>query len=217
VAAWRNDWCQARCDNRRMFCPDAIAWGDFAAWVGALGAWFAAVGTTLTLAFGVYQWWKLRSNAAKEERIAQARHVYAVLDADNNRIVVGNSSSEPVYAVVVHYVYMDGHDPGSGEETEWRIGQVMQQPGQMGEAARNAARSPISQFRAVLQALPPGTYAVAKGQQMDSGGVEISFTDAADRHWVRRVTGALETRDRGAVDYFDIAGPVEYDKLALFA
>ena len=32
-------------------------------------------------------------------------------------------------------------------------------------------------------------------------------------HWVRRVTGALETRDRGAVDYFNIAGPVQYDKL----
>ena len=123
-----------------------------------------------------------------------------------------------MYAVVVHYVYMDGHDPGSGEETEWRIGQVMNDPNPLiAEAARNAARSPISQFRAVLQALPPGTFSVAKGQQMDNPGVEISFTDAANRHWVRRVTGVLETRDESAVQYFDIAGPVAYDKLAPFA
>jgi hypothetical protein len=27
------------------------------------------------------------------------------------------------------------------------------------------------------------------------------------------VTGKLETRDRDAVEYFDIAGPVQYDKL----
>jgi hypothetical protein len=204
-----------------VFCPDAIAWGDFAAWVGALGAWFAAVGTVATLAFGIYQWSKLRAAEAKEERIAQARHVYALLDADNNRIVVGNSSSEPVYAVVVHYVYMDGHDPGSGEETEGRIRLMVQQmqrgPGPFAEALSKAAKSPISQFRAVVQALPPGNYSVAKPQPMDSPGLEISFTDAADRHWVRRVTGALQTRDRGAVDYFDIAGPVEYDKLTPFA
>ena len=38
------------------------------------------------------------------ERIAQARRVYTWLDSNHNRLVVGNSSSEPVYAVVVHYV-----------------------------------------------------------------------------------------------------------------
>jgi len=206
-----------RCNNRPVFCPDAVAWGDVAAWVAASGAWFAAVGTTLTLAFGIYQWWKLRSDAAQDERIAQARHVYAFLDADNNRIVVGNSSSEPVYAVVVHYVYMDGHDPGSGEETEHRVGLLVQQmqksPGPFQQALSKAAQSPISQFRAVVQALPPGNYSVAKPQPMDSPGLEISFTDAANRHWVRRVTGVLQTRVSGAVDYFEIAGPVEYDKL----
>jgi len=203
-----------RCNNRPVFCPDAVAWGDVAAWVAASGAWFAAVGTTLTLAFGIYQWWKLRSDAAQDERIAQARHVYAFLDADNNRIVVGNSSSEPVYAVVVHYVYMDGHDPGSGEETESRIDQMVRQPGRIGDALRQAGKAKvISTFRAVLQALPPGNYSVGEGQPMDSPGLEISFTDAATRHWVRRVTGALQSRDRGAVDYFAITGPVEYDKL----
>jgi hypothetical protein len=132
-------------------------------------------------------------------------------------IVVGNSSSEPVYAVVVHYVYMDGHDPGGGEETEHRVRLLVQQrqksPGPFQEALSKAAQSPISQYRAVVQALPPGSYSVGKGPPMDSPGLEISFTDAATRHWVRRVTGALQPRDRGAVDYFAITGPVEYDKL----
>ena len=201
-----------------MFCPDSVDWGNIAAWVAGLL-------TAATLAFGVYQWFRLRSDTAKlkaeaaeDERIAQARRVYAYLDTNQKRMVVGNSSSEPVYAVVVHYVYMDGHDPGSGEETERNMNEVLNDPVPViAEAARNAARSPISQFRAVLQALPPGTYSVAKGQQMDSPGVEISFTDAANRHWVRRVTGALENRNESAITYFDIATPVQYDKLAPFA
>jgi hypothetical protein len=85
------------CDNRRMFCPDSVDWGNLAAWVAGLL-------TAATLAFGVYQWWKFRSDAAEDERIAQARRVYTWLDSNHNRLVVGNSSSEPVYAVVVHYV-----------------------------------------------------------------------------------------------------------------
>jgi hypothetical protein len=80
-----------------MFCPDSVDWGNLAAWVAGLL-------TAATLAFGVYQWWKFRSDAAEDERIAQARRVYTWLDSNHNRLVVGNSSSEPVYAVVVHYV-----------------------------------------------------------------------------------------------------------------
>jgi hypothetical protein len=39
------------------------------------------------------------------------------------------------------------------------------------------------------------------------------IAEAANRYRVRKVTGKLETRDRDAVEYFDIAGPVPYDKL----
>ena len=81
------------------------------------------------------------------------------------------------------------------------------------QAARQAARQPIRQFRAVVQTLPPGKYWLTIDPPMESPGLEIAFTDAAGRHWVRRVTGELCERDTGALHYYDIASPVEYDLL----
>jgi hypothetical protein len=195
-----------------VFCPNAIDWGNVATWL-------AGIATVLTLWFGIYQWATLRRDAQSErslklqyEHIAQASCIFAWIDADH--IVVGNSSTEPVYAVVVHYVYMDGRDPGTAEETEARIRQIVEQPGPIGATAREAARSPISQYRAVIQTLPPGNYLVAKAPPMASAGVEIAFTDRANTCWVRRVTGELvDTRDSSAVDYYAIQPPVEYDQL----
>jgi hypothetical protein len=119
-----------------------------------------------------------------------------------------------VYAVVVHYVFMDGHDPGSGEETEWRIRQMAHEgPPEVAELVKKAAVPPIRQFRAIVQTLPPGNFWVVKPQQMDNPGLEIAFTDGAGAHWVRRVTGELAERDTGAVEYHDIEPPVVDDLL----
>ena len=60
--------------------------------------------------------------------------------------------------MVVHHGFMDGRNPGSGEEKEARIRQLTQGPPEFAQAARQAARQPIRQFRAVVQTLPPGKY-----------------------------------------------------------
>ena len=206
-----------------MFCPNAVDWGNLATWV-------AGIATVLTLWFGIYQWATLRRDALNErslklqyEKIAQARRIFAWLLLDPRSghargIGIGNSSAEPVYAVVVHYVYMDGHHPGSGEETEWRIRQTMHEgPPEIRKAIQEAAVPPIQQFRAVVQTLPPGNYWVVKPQQMDNPGLEIAFTDGAGLHWVRRVTGELAERDTGAVDFHNIEPPVKYDLLNTYA
>lgn len=207
------------------FCPSAPAWGDIATWV-------AGAATVLTLLFAVYQWSKLRRDsyaaqqaAAAEQRIAQARRVAAWFDGSNPELIgfvqVSNSSDEPVYCVVVYEVHMDGGDrPGSGEEEEFGLRQTLNDIKQLeklghlpANTAENAAVHPAKQGRAILQTLPPGTYPLALYIGRHNPGLEIAFTDAAGRHWVRRATGELTERDRDALDHYGIQAPVDYSLL----
>ncbi len=214
----------------------AVDWNLVGVWFTGLATLLGAIGTVTAVFVALRQAKQarevamksqaasdqLRREAQEEKRVDQARRVFAWLILDPRTgyaqgIGIGNSSTEPVYAVVVHYVYMDGHEPGSGEETEWRTAQEVRQmqlgPPVMRQAIEQAAVPPIRQFRAVIQTLPPGNFWVAKPQQMDNPGLEIAFTDGAGLHWVRRVTGALEERDANAVDFHGIAAPVVYDLL----
>lgn len=49
--------------------------------------------------------------------------------------------------------------------------------------------------------------------QQDYPGVEIAFTDAAGRHWVRRVTGELIESPVDALDRYGVSRPVDYTQL----
>jgi hypothetical protein len=49
--------------------------------------------------------------------------------------------------------------------------------------------------------------------QQDYPGLEIAFTDAAGRHWVRRVTGELIESDTNVFDRYGIPPPVDYTQL----
>jgi hypothetical protein len=207
-----------------MFCPSAIVWGDIATWVTGFA-------TAATLFFGIFQWFRLRAQSiaeraakAEEERRAQARTVYAYL-ADTRSglgrafvappsVRVGNMSNEPAYAVVVHMVYMDGDKPGSGEETERNIRDVLRTLQSVAPGVAEAAARPVpTQMRAVIQTLPHGEFPLDLQVQQEHPGVEISFTDAAGRHWVRRVTGELTEREEGALEYYGIEPPVQYAQL----
>lgn len=208
-----------------MFCPSALVWGDVATWL-------AGIGTVATLIFAVVQWRILRKQSlaelsaqTKEQRVAQARRVSAWFDGSNPALVgfvrVSNTSSEPVSCVVVYEVYMDGGDrPGSGEESERDLQELlsslksMEQSGHLEpNTAENALVHPAKQMRAVLQTLPPGSYPLQLFVGRDNPGVEISFTDAAGRHWVRRATGELAERAENALDHYRIPRPVEYSLL----
>ncbi|MDA2893055.1 hypothetical protein PDG61_19190 [Mycolicibacterium sp. BiH015] len=215
-----------------MFCPYAPVWGDIATWLTGLATWLTGVVTAATLAFGVYQWFKLRSDsiaakdaAAQEERRAQARRVSAWFDGSDPSLVgfvrVSNTSDEPVSCVVVYEVYMDGGDrPGSGEESERDIQDTLRSIKDMEgrgylppNTAENALTPPAKQSRAILQTLPPGTYPLKLFIGRDNAGLEIAFTDSAGRHWVRRATGELIERDKNALNHYRIPAPVDYSFL----
>lgn len=199
-----------------VFCPNPIDWTALGTVAGAVFTGAAAVGTVGTLIYAVRTGNQTRSAAVKEERLAQARRVYAWLDKAVGAGVVrlGNMSDEPVYTVVVYIVHMDGEKPGTGEETESHLRQMLQGLQSMAPGVAEAATTPpAKQFRAVIQALPHGTHRVPLQVQQDYPGLEIAFTDAAGRHWVRRVTGELIESPVNALDRYGISTPVDYTQL----
>lgn len=199
-----------------VFCPNPIDWTAVGTVAGAVFAAAAAVGTVGTLIYAIRTANQTRSAAAKEERLAQARRVYAWLDMAVGAGVVrlGNMSDEPVYMVIVYIVYMDGEKPGTGEETESHLRELLRGLQSMAPGvAEAAATPPAKQFRAVIQAVPHGTHWVPLQVQQDYPGVEIAFTDAAGRHWVRRVTGELIESPCNALDRYGVSTPVDFTQL----
>jgi hypothetical protein len=206
-----------------VFCPNPIDWTAVGTCVGATFTGAAAVGTVGTLIYAVRSTNQARKDTdalqrrvADEERRAQARRVSAWLDEAIGTGVVrlANLSDEPVYTVVVYMVYMDGEKPGSGEETEFGLREMLRSLKEMAPGlAEAAATPPAKQLRAVIQTLPHGTHWVALQVQQDYPGLEVAFTDAAGRHWVRRVTGELIERDTNALDHYGIPTPVDYTQL----
>jgi hypothetical protein len=41
--------------------------------------------------------------------------------------------------------------------------------------------------------------------------IEIAFTDARGRSWIRRATGRLESIDKDPVDYYDLPQPFNWN------
>jgi hypothetical protein len=146
-------------------------------------------------------------------RIYLERHVGRP-NLHNLGAIAPTCPDEPVYAVVVYFVYMDGDKPGTGEETESHLRQMLRSLESMAPGvAAAAATPPAKQLRAVIQALPHGTHWVALQVQQDFPGLEVAFTDAAGRHWVRRVTGELIESPVNALDRYGIPTPVDYTQL----
>jgi hypothetical protein len=170
-----------------VFCPNAVEWGDFAAWVGAIATVLAAIGTVGTLIWTVRQTVALRREAAHKGERAQAESVCAWIHGDwavdNTTFRLRNGSHEPVYNAVVDFVWLQG--------AAWHTAQ--QAPEGL-EANR---------IRAILQVLPPGDYTVdiagpTNHVTQGAPGVELAFTDAANRNWVRGATGQLDLTRRFA-------------------
>lgn len=200
-----------------LFCPDPVDWTAVGTVAGALFTGAAAVGTVGTLIYAIKDANQTRKTEAEENRVAQARRVYAWLDSSKGAGVVrlGNMSDEPVYRVVVYIVYnKDGERPGTGEEAEADLRETLRSLQSMAPGLAEKAATPVDkQFRAVVQTLPHGTHWVPLYAQQNHEGVEIAFTDAAGRHWVRRVTGELiESREDAFVRY-GIPSPVDYTQL----
>lgn len=199
-----------------IFCPNPVDWT-------AVGTCAGAVGTVGTLIYAIWtanraraEAQALRQQTADEKRRAQARRVFAWIDAavSTGVVRVANTSEEAVYMVVIYMVYMDGESPGTGEETEAQLREMLRRLEAMAPGvAEAAATPPAQQMRAVIQTVPHGRHWVPLQVQRDYPGIEIAFTDAAGRHWVRRVTGELIESESNAFVRYGIPTPVEYTQL----
>lgn len=110
-------------------------------------------------------------------------------------VTLRNASSEPVYDVVVWLVLVQGAGPRSGEES-----------------AKVGGMRP-----ATLAILPPGSYWSSVGGWSPGmyarPGVEVAFTDAAGRHWVRRAHGRLDQLASDSVTHYGLSRPVDWETM----
>jgi hypothetical protein len=149
----------------------------------ALGSIATAIALFLLLA----QW---RDQVASGER-AQASLVSAWVTNINEpgfgtRAVLNNAGTEPVYRVIVWLVSVTGNGPPDGKAAA--VGQVQ----------------PFT-----LSILPPGQFPTRLPEfhygAHSRAGLEISFTDAANRHWVRQPNGQLVQINAPGAEYYGIS------------
>jgi hypothetical protein len=197
--------------------------------LGDLPTWLAAVGTVGALAAALIQIGNERKNRLAvaerqefERHQAQARLIAAYLGSDETRgrpgatsrqdeeagegrtpINIVNSSSEPVYRLVVGVVFVQGAGPRSIEAF---LSLRRDNPEQ---------RLPIT----TATVLPGGTWRVwiaGTGWSAILSGrasAEVAFTDRSGAHWIRRGTGALEELAEEPLEYFkrwELYGPYEF-------
>lgn len=192
---------------------------------------FSAIGTVGALIWAVVNGLQLRREAeadrrkteateaaaVAEKRIDQARRVCGwitragltehqlMLHPYTHRVLLSNTSAEPVYELVAYLVWVQGAAPRTGE-------QLQMEP-----------HTPIRGIRAIVQVLPPGNYQLIlegpSNQPMQGQlGLEIAFTDAAGRSWIRRVpSGELNELTVGPVKHYNIGRPLQYHQIEPWA
>jgi hypothetical protein len=153
----------------------------------------AAVGTVGAFVAAFWQIWVERSARQRSEREAQALRVSAWWAGENATVL--NASTTPVYRLVVWLVtFQGGGGPRTGEEIV---------KGFAGDL-----------LPATVSVLPPGRYSVPlppfEGGMSMKPAVELGFTDAAGRHWIRRGDGRLERIRLEPALYYGIGLPQDW-------
>ncbi len=116
-----------------------------------------------------------------------------------------NGSDLPVYGVVAWVVGSGDVAPATGEEWVRRIG-----PGTAPRDGVFGAGEPSTPT--VLPLLPPGVTALELPAWAGSGSggrpaIEMAFTDAKGRHWIRRGSGHLASIDAPAWRHYGFTSP----------
>lgn len=200
--------------------PALLTAADVAINAALIVSTLSAIGTVGALIWAVLNGLQLRREAdadrrkAKateaaalaEKRIDQARRVCGWITRGTpietgsvrypyvQRALLSNTSPEPVYELVAYLVWVQGSGPRTGEEMQTHGG--------------------TNEMRAIVQVLPPGNFQLTllgpSNQPMQGQlGLEIAFTDAAGRSWVRRVpTGELEELKTGPTKHYNISRPL---------
>lgn len=159
--------------------------GDFA----TIGAWGTAV-------VGLLQIRNERHLRRANDRLRQASKISGwLIDASSVPAVasLNNASDTPVFAAVVSMIALQGKVPSSCPE---------------------AVVSPRP-FRTYLSVLPPGCFQVNLPSSGRAPGIqfelELGFTDAAGRFWIRRGNGALGEIPTSPIAYYRIPHPIDWD------
>lgn len=170
----------------------AVAWGDVATWIAAIGT-VGAVVVALRLA---------RADSVARSRADRRRQAeavtswisdqYTLVDGENRfvaPVTIYNGSGQLVYRVVISLV-KDAR--GQGETSP--------QPGH--------------EWRVFLGELPPGrteaTIDHPGGGMHFRAAVELAFRDAAGRSWVRKTDGRLEELRDDPARYYDLSEPLPW-------
>jgi hypothetical protein len=105
-----------------------------------------------------------------------------------------NSSDQPVYRLIAWLVTYPG-GMATGEEAARRRGESEEQ-------------------LAAYGVVPPGMYELELPEfvfgMLNKPAVEISFTDAAGRHWIRRQDGRLVEMKRPPVEHYGLLEPLDW-------
>jgi hypothetical protein len=140
-----------------------------------------------------------RSRSAEAEK-AQARRIVAWVNdvSDDEKgptvAVLRNSSDEPVYRLLAWLAYY----PGPTSE-------ILARGGHNNSTPSPYLIVPPGNFQIEL---PPFVHGMHKRPL-----VEIAFTDAAGRHWIRRQNGSLERIGKSAVEHYGFSEPLDWSAL----
>jgi hypothetical protein len=116
-----------------------------------------------------------------------------------------NGSDQPVYGVVAWVVASGGAAPATGEEWVRTIGSTATSGGVL-----HGPREPSTPV--LLPLLPPGVVALELPAWARSGSagrpaIEMGFSDARGRHWIRRGSGRLAAIDAPAWRHYGLSAP----------
>ena len=172
-----------------------------AAWTG-VGAVATAFAVIVALGALIVD----RRGRDADQRVAQARTVsgwvtgtrsgrpetpYGSAIPGNTATTVVNSSTEPVYGVIVWLVIYPA--PLTGEEL---VPRVDMPPATIGVLPPGRYRVHLPEFAAGMHRRPM---------------VEIAFTDSAGRHWVRRWDGRLASLSRTPREHYGLPEPQNWE------
>jgi len=153
--------------------------------------WLAlgSIATAALFLFGIVQVgieWRARRG---ERKRSQAERVSAWLNfatGSGGEAMVLNASDQPVYRALVWEVITLGTGDESGR-----------------------AEPPCT-----LSVLPPGRYVVELppflGSMHMAAAVELAFTDAGGRHWIRHIDGSLQQIPKAPVFHYGIGLPQDW-------
>lgn len=152
-----------------------------------VGAWGTAV-------VGLLQIRNERHLRRAADRLSQASKISGwLIDAGSAPALaaVNNASATPVFEVVISINALQGREP-----------------------ARTLSGANLRTFRTYLSVLPPGCFTVMVPSSGRAPGIqfelEVAFTDAAGRFWIRKGNGMLDPTRKAPTAYYRIPHPIDW-------